>query len=69
MAMTLRLTDSQTDALRAQAEREGRSMQQVISAAVEEYLVRRADDEETSDLARHGAERFAALLERLGSST
>lgn len=67
MAMTLRLTDNQTNALRAQAEREGRSMHQVIAAAVEEYLVRRVDDEETSDLAGQGAARFADLLERLGS--
>lgn len=67
MAMTLRLTDEQTNALRAQARREGRSMQQIISAAVEEYVMRRADDEMTGDLAREGAARFAELLERLGS--
>ncbi|MQA84403.1 MAG: ribbon-helix-helix protein, CopG family [Streptosporangiales bacterium] len=41
MAMTLRLSDEQTEALRRQADAEGRSMQQVVRSAVEEYLARR----------------------------
>ena len=45
MAMTLRLTDAQSEALRARAEREGRSMQQVARSALDEYLRRRDDDE------------------------
>ena len=64
--MNLRLTDDQTSALRARAEKEGRSMQQVALAAVDEYLVRAEDDELTDRLAERGAERFAALLRRLG---
>ena len=66
MAMTLRLTDEQAAALRARAEREGRSMQQVAVSAVDEYLLRTEDDERTDHLAERGAERFAELLRRLG---
>jgi alanyl-tRNA synthetase len=36
--MTLRLTDAQAEALRSRAEFEGRSMQEVAKAAIEEYL-------------------------------
>ena len=50
MAMTLRLTDEQAAALRARAEREGRSMQQVARAALDEYLLRAEDDELTDRL-------------------
>jgi predicted transcriptional regulator len=66
MAMTLRLTDEQTAALRSRAEREGRSMQQVAVSALDEYLLRPHDDELTDRLAAQGAERFADLLRRLG---
>ena len=66
MAMTLRLNDEQTAALRARAEREGRSMQQVARAALDDYLMRAEDDERTDRLAEQGAQRFAELLRRLG---
>jgi predicted transcriptional regulator len=66
MAMTLRLTDTQADALRARARKEGRSMQQVALSALEDYLVRADDDELTDRLAEQGAARFAELLRRLG---
>jgi len=66
MAMTLRLSDEQTAALRERAEREGRSMQQVARAALDDYLLRTEDDERTQQLAEHGAQRFAELLRRLG---
>jgi hypothetical protein len=38
MAMNLRLTDAETDALRRKAEQEGRSMQEVARAAIAEYV-------------------------------
>ncbi len=38
MAMTLRLTEEETAALRARAEADGRSMQDVARTAVAEYL-------------------------------
>ncbi len=66
MAMTLRLSEAQADALRQRADREGRSMQQVALEAIDEYLIRVADDELTDELAAHGAQRFADLLRRLG---
>jgi plasmid stability protein len=66
MAMTLRLTDEQTEALRARADSEGRSMQQVARSALDEYLVRAEDDERTDRLAEQGAQRYADLLRRLG---
>jgi plasmid stability protein len=64
--MTLRLTDEQTQALRARADREGRSMQQVARAALDDYLLRAEDDELTDRLAEQGARRYAELLRRLG---
>jgi plasmid stability protein len=66
MAMTLRLTDEQTQALRTRAEREGRSMQQVARAALDDYLLRAEDDELTDRLAEQGAQRYGELLRRLG---
>lgn len=66
MAMTLRLSDEQAGALRARAEKEGRSMQQVALNALDDYLLRAQDDELTDRLAAHGADRFAELLRRLG---
>jgi plasmid stability protein len=39
-AMTLRLDDDDSDALRRRAEQEGRSMQQVVQNALHEYLER-----------------------------
>jgi hypothetical protein len=66
VAMTLRLTEEQTEALRRRAAKEDRSMQQVALAALDEYLLRVEDDEVTDRLAREGAQRFAELLRRLG---
>ncbi|SEG31377.1 Ribbon-helix-helix protein, copG family [Nonomuraea solani] len=66
MAMTLRLSDEQTEALRKRAETEGRSMQQIALRAIDDYLQRLSDDELTDALAEKGAERFADLLRRLG---
>jgi hypothetical protein len=37
MAMNLRLTDVETEALRRKAEQEGRSMQEVARAAIAQY--------------------------------
>jgi plasmid stability protein len=39
-AMTLRLDDDESDALRRRAEQEGRSMQQVVHDALREYFER-----------------------------
>ncbi|HTF45879.1 MAG TPA: hypothetical protein VK735_00370 [Pseudonocardia sp.] len=41
MAMNLRLSDSETEALRRKAEQEGRSMQDVAKTAIAEYVTDR----------------------------
>jgi hypothetical protein len=64
MTMTLQLTEEQAAALHARAKRDGRTMQQVVSSALDEYLSRAAD-EESDRLAEQGARRFAELLRRL----
>ena len=38
MAMNLRLTDEESEALRAKAEEEGRSMQEVAKTAIAQYV-------------------------------
>jgi predicted transcriptional regulator len=38
MAMNLRLTDAEADALRRKADEEGRSMQEVAKAAIADYV-------------------------------
>lgn len=43
MAMNLRLSKTETDALRARAKQEGRSMQEVARAAIAQYLVDRPE--------------------------
>jgi len=64
MAMTLRLTDDETEALRATAEREHRSMQDVARQAIREYTTRR-EAARTAALERIVTE-DAELLRRLG---
>jgi predicted transcriptional regulator len=66
MVMTLRLSDEQSAAVNARAQKEGRSIQQIIGAAIDDYLLRTEDDELTERLADLGAQRFAELLRRLG---
>ena len=42
MAMTLRLTDDETEALRGRSELEQRSMQEVARQAIREYIDRKS---------------------------
>ncbi|MBN9738330.1 MULTISPECIES: ribbon-helix-helix protein, CopG family [unclassified Pseudonocardia] len=64
--MTLRLTESETEALRARAETEGRSMQEVARAAVREYVDRHDHDAEVDRAAAWVTENFRDTLDRLG---
>lgn len=66
MAMTLRLTEAETQALRETAEREHRSMQEVARGAIREYVSRRTHvrDEAIARIAREDA----ALIDRLGKA-
>jgi hypothetical protein len=63
VAMTLRLTEAETEALRLAAEREHRSMQDVARQAIREYTSRRTAVRDAA-LANIVAE-DAELLDRL----
>lgn len=65
MAMTLRLTDEETEILRALAEREHRSMQEVVRLAVLERAERAGRGAERDEVLDWAEGRYAALLERL----
>lgn len=66
MAMTLRLTDEETDALRRRADAEHRSMQDVARAAVREYVVRHEHTDQVDTAATWVTENFRETLDRLG---
>ncbi|MGO9790505.1 MAG: ribbon-helix-helix protein, CopG family [Solirubrobacteraceae bacterium] len=66
MAMTLRLTDDETDALRRRAQREGRSMQDVARAAVRDYIERTSQRELLDEVLDAELPRYAEALRRLG---
>jgi hypothetical protein len=65
MAMTLRLTEAQAAALRATAEREGRSMHETVVRAVEEYVSKR--DLRRDALISAIMDEDREVLDRLGS--
>lgn len=64
MAMTLRLSEEETEALREQAEREGCSMQDVARSAIMNHI--RAA--RVTESAARGAERYAEVLRRLADA-
>jgi len=66
MAMTLRLTDDETRALRMRAELEGRSMQDVARSAVREYIERTSKRELLDRVLDTELPRYAEALRRLG---
>lgn len=66
MAMTLRLTEDETTALRKRAEREGRSMQEVARAAVRDYVDRTSRRELLDGVLDGELPRYAEALDRLG---
>jgi predicted transcriptional regulator len=66
MAMTLRLTDDEAEALRQRAQREGRSMQDVARAAVREYIDRTSRRELLDAVLDDELPRYAEALRRLG---
>lgn len=66
MAMTLRLTDEETEALRKRAERENRSMQEVARQAVRDYVERASKRELLDQVLDESLPRYAEALERLG---
>ena len=66
MAMTLRLTDEESEALREQAAREGRSMQEVARQAVRDYIERTSKRELLDQVMTDEIPRYAEALRRLG---
>jgi hypothetical protein len=66
MAMTLRLSDDEAEALRLRASREGRSMQEVARAAVREYIDRTSRRELLDQVLDEQLPRYAEALRRLG---
>ena len=66
MAMTLRLTDDESDALRMRAAHEGRSMQDVARAAIRDYVDRTSRRELLDRVLDDELPRYAEAIERLG---
>jgi len=66
MAMTLRLTDDEREALRRRARLEGRSMQEVAREAVREYIDRTSRRELLDRVLDEDLPRYAEALKRLG---
>jgi predicted transcriptional regulator len=66
MAMTLRLDDGETEALRERAEYEGRSMQEVARQAVREYVERTSRRDLLDRVLDEDLPRYAEALRRLG---
>jgi plasmid stability protein len=66
MAMTLRLDDQETEALRRRAAREGRSMQEVAREAVRDYIERTSRRELLDRVLDEELPRYAEALQRLG---
>jgi predicted transcriptional regulator len=66
MAMTLRLTDDETDALRKRSELEDRSMQDVARQAIREYVENHSRTELLDRVLDEELPRYAEALERLG---
>jgi len=66
MAMTLRLDQDETEALRRRAEHEGRSMQEVARQAVRDYIERSSRQDLLDRVLDEELPRYAEALERLG---
>lgn len=66
MAMTLRLTDDESAALKARAEQEGVSMQDAARRAVREYVSRGDHSERVAAAVQKVMTVHADAIERLG---
>jgi predicted transcriptional regulator len=65
MAMTLRLSDEETALLRRQAEREGRSMHEVVRLVIQERIARQDHTDRVRQAARRVATQHRETLDRL----
>jgi predicted transcriptional regulator len=66
MAMTLRLADDETEALRRRAELESRSMQEVARQAIREYVEHHSRTDLLDRVLDQEVPRYAEALRRLG---
>ena len=66
MAMTLRLTEEEQDALRRRAALEGTSMQEAARRAVRDYVARSDHRDWVASAAELIMQRHAVALQRLG---
>jgi len=66
MAMTLRLDEQETEALRQRAQLEGRSMQDIARQAVRDYIERNSKRELLDRILDEEIPRYAEALRRLG---
>jgi predicted transcriptional regulator len=66
MAMTLRLSDEETDALRRRAELESRSMQDVVKQALLEYVEHHSRADLLQAVLDEELPRYSEALDRLG---
>jgi hypothetical protein len=65
MAMTLRLSEAESRALRLHAKHEGRAMQEVARQAIREYIEAHSRAELIDRVLDEDLPRFAEALERL----
>jgi predicted transcriptional regulator len=65
MAMTLRLTDAETEALRRRAYLERRSVHEVVRQAIREYIDTHSRAELIDQVLDEELPRYAEVLERL----
>ena len=66
MAMTLRLTDDESEALRRRAELEQRSMQEVARQAIRDYIEQRSRADLLDRVLDEEIPRYSEALRRLG---
>ena len=66
MAMTLRLAEEETEALRRRSELEQRSMQEVARQAIREYIESHSRAELLDQVLDEELPKYAEALERLG---
>lgn len=66
MAMTMRFTEDETEALRARAALENRSMQEVAREAVRDYIETKSRADLLDRVLDRELPRYAEALERLG---
>jgi predicted transcriptional regulator len=66
MAMTLRLSDNETDALCRRAKLEHKSMQEVARQAIREYVENHSRAELLDQVLDEELPRYAEALQRLG---